>query len=265
MRKTLLILLVTISLGLLVARVLYDPSVFFASLKQKSGLRVASIPEQAVVKVEGREVGNTPFENQSLEVGEYLVEMTKDGAFWTGKVKLSAGTLAVINRELSSDPTSSAGEVLTLEKGKGVTIVSIPSQAEVEIDGKYFGKTPTSPEIESGDHTFVISHQGYLKRSIRANLPKDYRLTLTVDLALSEPEISLATSSATPATPIVIVKDTPTGFLRVRERGSLLSRELARVKPGDELVLLEEGVSWVRVRLPNGAEGHVSSQYVEKK
>jgi len=118
------------------------------------------------------------------------------------------------------------------------------------------------------EHTFSINHSNYLKRNIRAYLPAGYNLTLSADLALSEADLTTIITPVTTQTPTVVVKDTVSpnpGFLRVRDKASTAGKEIARVLPGDELVLLEELASWDRVRLANGTEGYVSKTYVEKK
>lgn len=264
MKKIIIWILVLISALFLVVRFAANPAVVFLGIKEKSGIRILSLPENAIVKIDNKEVGKTPYENDDLVNQDYELRIEKEGAFWQGKVRLAPGTLTVVNRELSKDGTSSAGEILTLEKGKGATFISNPSDAQIEIDGKYYGKTPLSVDIPTGEHTFALSRNNYLKRSIRANLPGDYNLVITVDLALSEVDLATPSTPATTTTPMVTVKETPTGFLRVRDKGSLLGKEIAKVKPGDELILLEEG-SWDRVRLSDGTEGFVSSAYVDKK
>jgi len=52
---------------------------------------------------------------------------------------------------------------------------------------------------------------------------------------------------------------------RANFRWLLNGKEIAQVKPGDTLILLEEQGVWFRIRLPDGTEGFVSSSYVEKK
>ena len=86
-----------------------------------------------------------------------------------------------------------------------------------------------------------------------------------MDLALSEADLTTVAAPVITQTPQVIVKETPTGFLRVRDKASLSGKEIAQVKPGDSLILLEELTGWDRVRLSDGTEGFVSSTYVEKK
>ena len=264
-KKTIIWILVLLSAVVLLIRYSSKIEDVFLGLKQKSGISVQSSPDSATVYLDGKEVGKTPFEDKNLDVKQYAVKVDKDGAIFQGNIKLIDGTMTLINRDLAKDSASSAGETLTLDKGKGITLISNPSDAEVEIDGKSVGKTPTSINLEIGEHTILVSHPNYLKRSIKATLPKDFNLTISVDLALSEADLTTISAPVITQTPEVIVKSTPTGFLRVRDQGSLLGKEIAQIKVGERLVLLEELSSWDRVRLSNGTEGFVSSSYVEKK
>lgn len=263
MKKTLFFSLFLISLLVLVVRFSNQFSALLG-VQEKAGLRVLSTP-QAQVFIGGDQMGETPYENTNLLAQEYDVKIISNDLTWQGKIKLGGGTLTIVNRELAKDTTSSAGEILTLDKGRGVTVISSPDGADIEIDGKVYGKTPTKIDTDPGEHTFNLSKGNYLKRSINASVPENYNLILNVDLALSEADLTNINTPVITQTPMVVVRSTPTGFLRVREKASTSSKEVAQVKPGDELVLLEELPSWNRVRLPDGTEGFVSVSYVEKK
>lgn len=265
MKKTLFWIFILISILVLLIRYSSNAAELFLGIKEKSGISVLSTPNEATVFLDGNEIGKTPFEDRNLEVREYNVKLEKEEASWQGKVKLTAQTLTIVNRDLAKDQASSSGEILTLDKGRGVTVVSNPSGAEVEIDGKVFGKTPLNINITSGEHIINLSYPNYLNRSIKVTLPNNFNLTVSVDLALSDADLTTISAPVITQTPEVIVKQTPTGFLRVRDKGSLLGKEIAQVKPGDTLILLEELSGWDRVRLPDGTEGYVSSTYVEKK
>ncbi len=265
MKKVILWFLVLISFVALLLRFSDKAAEIFLGIKQSSGVSILSEPTEATVFLDEKEIGKTPFEDKNLTVGEYVIKVVKNKASWQGRVKLTPGTVTVINRELAEDQASSAGETLVLAKGRGLTVISNPSGATVEIDSKSYGLTPLTANVETGQHTILVSHTNYLNRSIRADLPDNFNLTVAVDLALSEVDLSTTTTPAITVTPEVVVKQTPTGFLRVRDKASLNGREIAQVKPGESLVFLEEASSWVRVRLPNGTEGFVSSAYVEKK
>ena len=264
MKKIIIWFLILLSVVVMLIRYSSKVGELFG-IKQKSGISILSTPQEATVFLDGEEVGKTPFENKNLAVKQYHVKIEKDKAVFQSSVKLTAGTVVVVNRDLAEKQASSSGEILTLERGRGLTIISNPTDSEVEIDSKIVGKTPLSINVDIGEHTILVSHPNYLKRSIKATLPKDFNLTVSVDLALSEADLTTISAPVITQTPEVIVKETPTGFLRVRDKASLSGKEIARVNAGDTLVLLEELEGWDRIRLPDGTEGFVSSTYVEKK
>lgn len=265
LKKIFIWILVLLSVVVLLIRYSAKFEEVLFGIKQKSGISILSTPISATIFLDGKEAGKTPFEDKNLDVRQYGVKIEKDGATFQGNVKLTAGTMTIINRDLANDPASQSGEILSLDKGRGITIISNPNNAQVEIDDKDYGKTPLSINITAGEHTILVSHPNYLKRSIKAILPKDFNLTVSVDLALSEADLTQVSAPVITQTPEVIVKSTPTGFLRVRDKPSLSGQEIAKVNIGDTLVLLEEQSGWDRVRLSNGTEGFVSSSYVEKK
>lgn len=265
MKKILLLILIFICLVILAFRFTNLSLNALLGVKEKAGIRVLSSPPGAQVLINGKVVGETPFEDSELTELSYEIKLVSERGSWQGKVRLNPGTLTVINRDLSPDSATSSGEILSLEKGHGATIVSFPSEAEVEIDAVAFGKTPTLVSIDPGEHTFVLKKTNFLPRSIKAAIPSGFNLTLSVDLALSEADLTTVSTPAITETPKLVVKNTPTGFLRVRDKPSLAGKEIAQVKPGAELVLLEELQGWDRVRLEDGKEGYVSVSYVEKK
>lgn len=264
MKKILIWMLVLLSLVVLLVR--YSSSIEKAllNIKPKGGMSVLSTPAQATVFIDGQEVGKTPFEDRNLDVRKYTVKLETSEASWQGIVKLTPQTMLIINRDLAKDQASSSGEILTLDRGRGVTIISNPPAAEVEIDGNVYGKTPISINLSSGEHIMLVSHPNYLKRSIKAILPENFNLTVSVDLSLSEADLTTVSAPVITQTAEVIVKQTPTGFLRVRDQGSLSGKEIGKVNVGDKLILLEELGGWDRVRLSDGTEGFVSSAYIEK-
>ncbi len=265
MKKILIWVLILLSIVTLLIRFSSSIEEIVFGIRAKSGISILSNPDGATILLDGKEAGKTPYENKDLEVRETLVKIEKDNMSWEGKINLVAGAVTVINRDLSKDSASSAGEVLSLKRGKGMTIISSPSDADVEVDGKSVGKTPISFDVQSGEHTLTLTHANYLRRSIRAILPKGFNLLISSDLALSEADLTSISTPVITQTPQVVVKATPTGFLRVRDKASTSGKEIAQVKPGEMLILLEEQGSWDRVRLSDGTEGFVSSSYVDKK
>lgn len=272
MRKTVVIILLFLSIIALLLRFGQEPLGKALGLKSRAGLRITT-SEPAKILIDGKEMGSSPFEDQNLTAGKFLItvklisEASPSGKIsWQGYVDLYPGTLTVLNRELANFSTAQSGELITLGQGKGVTVVSIPTDAEVIIDGKSRGRSPLSlRDISEGEHLFIINKDGYLKRNIKPTIVDGFNLTLSVDLAISEIDLTRNPTIPISATARVVVKSTPTGFLRVRSLPNADSNEVSRVKPGETLTLLEEVPNWNRVRLSDGKEGYVSSSYTEKK
>ena len=264
MKKTILLILMVISVAILSVRLTaFVIDEYFHT--GKTGIRISSIPNGADVEINDKNMGKTPFENLDLKPGEITVKLKYKDIIWQKKIEMNDGTVTMINRDLSSDMLSSAGEVLSLNKGSGVSLLSFPDGADVEINDKNMGKTPLFLDLPEGEYTFLIKHSNYLNRNIKAAIPAGFKLVLDVDLAITETDLTNIPVPVTTQTAKVVVKSTPTGFLRVRDKPSLLGKEVSQVKPGDELILLEELSGWDRVRLISGGEGYISSSYVEKK
>ena len=268
MRKLILAVLVLIALLFIFLRFLYKPLSDNLGLQIHSGLLVEA-DKTAKVYLNGNEVGTTPYRDPNLSAGDIKVKIqdASSSASWEGNVKLTGGTLTVVNRDIATSSAESSGEIISLDKGKGISIASNPLGANVTVDGQNRGQTPLFlPDLPAGEHQFLFSKENYLKRSIRAVVTDGYTLILSVDLA----QLELVLPQNTPA-PLtngqdLVVKNTPTGFLRVRSTASTDGDEVARVSPGDTLTLEEEtNDAWWKVKTKDGKEGYVSTQYVSKK
>src|SRR5579884_1666685 len=265
MRRVIVLLLVFLSVVVLVVRF----GSFFVSKylvgQTRSGVRIDA-SSVADVTIDNVSAGKTPVEKEDLTAGDHLVKLQSTDGSWQGYVKLNSGTLTVVNRDLAQTAASSSGEIITLEKGSGATVVSTPDGSDVEVDGKSVGKTPLSiPGLSPGEHNFSVSHPNYLKRSIKATATDGYNLTLSVDLALSEADLTQIETTPIQSTTEVVVQQTPTGFLNIRSQASETAQIVGKAKPGDTLTLLEELPSWDRIRTSDGTEGYVFSSYVQKK
>lgn len=265
--KWIFIILVIFSIFSLIVRFAKEPFFKVLGVETRAGIKITSTPD-AQVFINDNQVGITPFNDENLKEGDFKVKLIKDNLSWEGNVKLTNGTITVLTRELGKDLSSSSGEVLTLYPGKGLVIVSNPPGAKVVLDDKEVGQTPvTLIDVSTGEHSIVLSRQGFITRSIRASLPEKLQLVINSDLAINEADIQSPIIPTIQALPKVNILQTPTGFLRVREKPNVSSVEIGRVNPGDTLDLIEEDKStgWLKIRLLNGKEGYVSSSYVQKK
>lgn len=266
MRKVIFTISLFLILTIIFLQYGYKPLADKLGLKSKAGIWMET-NRSAQVLIDGQVVGQTPYKNIDLKEGQYQIELkdASSSADWKSMVKLNGGTLTVVNRDLDSDLSKQAGEVIALERGSGATITSNPGGAKVYVDGEEKGQTPLFiPIIAVGDHLFLFSKENFLKRTVRASITGGFGISIAVDLASQEDE---ALPIPLPLSTVVKLKvlPTPTGFLRVRADSSTTAPEISRVLPGDELILEEETNSfWDKIKTTDGKEGYVSTQYVQK-
>ncbi len=267
-----------------------------------AALQISSTPS-ATVFLDGNSMGITPFFNDKLEPGEHTVRLVPEATTdqlvpWEGKVNLAPNILTVINRTFGSSEDESSGETLSLEKigqkdSSSLEVISVPDQAVVKVDGEPKGFAPVLIEdLSAGDYQVTVSAPGYEEKTISAHTVTGYKLTVTVQLAKEKEEEEEATPSAeieeeeekeeegeaeatpTPKTgatptasvdkPYVRIKDTPTGWLRVRLGPSTSATEAAKVNPGETYPYLDETENgWHKIEYEEGEEGWVSGTYSE--
>jgi len=251
-------------------------------------LKVNSSPSASVF-IDNVAIGKTPFEDK-YKIGEYLLKLIPEGtatetASWQGKVKVFKNTLTVVDLELGSSDVTSAGEVLTATKmtkapknsNYGEILVETePQGALVYLDNDEKGvASAILSDVMKGDHELSVFMPGFFRRTQKINVNAGYQLIAKFKLAIDPsqmPKITQmaeekkATESATAASEnSIVIKDTPTGWLRVREEPSIDASESARVNPGDKFDVIDEKDGWYKIKYDGKNEGWVSGEYVEKQ
>ncbi len=255
-------------------------------------LRVESSVATGVF-LDNKHLGRTPL-REKVQSGEYTVKLVPESpiaqlASWQGKVSVGPSLLTYVNASLSESEFTSAIDLLWLEKIAGkrpeLSVVTNPDGATVLIDDVTKGVTPLSlQDISAGDHSVTVTSPGFLSRTIKVKLSPGYRLIASFKLALGG-GVPEATTAATltptttppaggsgktkipvpePAKPYVTIKETPTGFLRVRIEPSTSATEAARVKPGEKYSLVNEKSGWYQIMYDEKSTGWISGQYAEK-
>ncbi len=245
-----------------------------------AGLKVISSPNASIF-LNDKLLGKTPYDDKYAS-GEYILKLIPEGISdqtisWQGKINLNPSLLTYVNRELGTSELTSAGEILVLEKisqsQTQLGIVSQPDGATVLVDGQEKGSTPLSPiEITAGEHEVAVSSPGFSGRTVRILAVTGFKLSANIQLALAPGQEIPATASATTiqtkdkemARPYVLIKDTPTGFLRVRVASSLSATEAAQVKPGEKYPFVDQKEGWFQITYETGNNGWVSSSYAQK-
>jgi uncharacterized protein YgiM (DUF1202 family) len=268
---------------------------FLNSRGPKQGeLRVESIPVASVF-LDNRNIGKTPYK-EKVNVGEYTLKLVPESAttqltIWQGKVSIGQNLLTYVNASLSESELTTAVDLVWLEKITSklseLSVTTNPDGATVLVDDVVKGVTPLSlQDITPGDHAVSITSVGFITRTLKIKTTPGYRLIASLKLALSPGGTSEAASptaalSPTPSSkpsavataaaekteppkPYIRIKDTPTGFLRVRMEPSTSATEAARVNPGDMFTILESENGWYEISYDGTSNGWVSGQYAER-
>lgn len=245
----------------------------------KGALQVTSQPNSKVY-LDGKLLGTTPLckcdAKDMIDQGSYTVKLVAtEGNFppFEQKIPISPKVLTVVDRTFA-DNGGSSGSVISLSKlsdknNIGISIISFPDKANVFLDGNQAGVSPFAiGNVTESDHELKLTKSGYADKTVRIRTVKGYQLETIVFLAANPQE---ASSSATPSASIVpsltkiLILDTPTGFLRVRDAPSLGGNQVGQVLPGEKYDLLDEQTGWFKIKLKDGTLGWVNSQYAQKQ
>lgn len=249
---------------------------FFSRIANVGGLKVSSNPKSSIF-LNDKLLGKTPYDDK-YPAGEYILKLIPEdssttAASWQKKINISPSLLTYVNRELGASELSSAGDILFLEKipdkEAQVAIFSTPDAATVVLDGQEKGVSPlVLRDVVAGEHDVAVSSPGFSSRTVRIQAVTGYKLTVEYQLAIlaENNATSSATTkdSTTPGKPYVVIKDTPTGFLRVRSGPATTATETAQIKPGDKYSLLGEESGWYKISFDDGKDGWISSRYADK-
>ena len=209
-----------------------------AALQQLIGsINIKSEPSQAIVIVDGKEVGNAPANVTDLTPGKYLVEVKMDGyETWSKNVEIEMG----MDVNLTT--------TLKLKTGS-FTIISVPVDATAYIDGKKSGKTPgTITDLRPGTHLVKVIMEGYEEWSESVDIRGDKKNTLTAQLLPITGSINVNSNPSEAAiyldgenvgtTPDILKSvDIGTHEIEVKMEGFEVWKKTLNIKKGKEFTL----------------------------
>jgi hypothetical protein len=247
---------------------------------KKSGLEVMSFPI-AKVYINNKEVGSTPYKNMDLKPGENTVKLVAGGKDWERKIDLQNNVNTIVDWQFGDTSDEDNGYILYLEKTGDKTasllVNTNPDKTTITVDGQIKGIAPVKiSDIGEGDKQLSISFPGYKDVNVFMKAISGYQLVVDAKLALEKANVDQiinnaneATSSgglslSTATTNKITIKDTETGWLRVRDTNSNSGKEITKVKPGESYPLLEEQNDWFKIDLGNSKSGWISATYAEK-
>jgi hypothetical protein len=248
---------------------------------KRSGVEIISYPS-ALVYIDGKEMGSTPYKNNSLKPGQIDVKLVSGSMEWQRKIHLENSANTVVNWEFGQNGKDGDGYVLYLEQTgdqnkAGFMVNSIPDKAAIEVDGEIKALSPTKIEdLGEGDKQIKVSFPSYKNVIVFVKAMKGYQLILEAELAKEPIVLSEPTGTGTTESPIesslkptgtqvwLTIKETGTGWLRVRDSASGEGVEVRKVNTGEKYKYLESNDGWYKIDLGNGSTGWVSAKYVDK-
>jgi len=247
--------------------VLFSALLLGACGVEKSGVEIVSSPI-AKVYLNGKESGMTPYKNNSLVPGKITIKLEDEGNSWEREIKLENNVTTVINWKLSKD--NSSGYILSMEKSgesDGLLINSIPGGAMIFVDGELKAISPNKIEnLGEGDKKISLSYPGFKSVNLIVKMVKNYQIVIDAKLEKEEKIKISEVPSPTPLkqiVPMVKIKETETGWLRVRSNASGSGAEVGRVKPGESYELLSQNNDWYQIKFDDKS-GWISVKYAEK-
>lgn len=243
--------------------------------EKPGALQVSSLPA-AKVYLTDRQIGSTPFMDDKITPGEYTLKIVPEGNLkektWQGKIKITSETMTAITVQFLENGQTEA-EILSLEPIEEdkpqLLIMTTPDEAKINLNGENKGNTPLIiKDLTKGDINIVASKTGYNSKTVSAKTENKYRLSVTLELSsksIGEKKTTENKKSADIVPKITVkVKETPTGWLRVREEPSIDATEAAKINTGETFPFLVEEGDWTKIEYEKGKNGWVSSQYVDK-
>lgn len=250
---------------------------------EKGALQITSIPKSNVY-LDGELIGQTPLckceLSDMIKVGEYslkLIPLSPGLLPFEEKIVISKSILTVVDRTFGKDLSSSGSKIsltpLENQKEIELLVMSLPEKADVFLDSAKVGETPLIlKDITESNHTLTLTKSGYEEKTVRINTVLGYKLLTTVFLALDLDSNKVsekvkaedneeASKGASLKLKQVVISDTPTGFLRVRENASLDGLEIDRVFSGEKYDLISDENGWYEIKTKTGKQGFISSQY----
>lgn len=254
---------------------------FLNQNKGKGALQVTSVP-QAKVYLNDRLLGQTPLCECDLKdmitSGDYTIKLVPTQGNlqpFEQRITILAKVLTVVDRTFGPQGLGS-GSIISLtpisdKKDAQISTISFPNTTEVFLDNNLEGQTPLLlKNITESDHELKLIREGYKDKIIRIRTVLGYKLESLIFLGIDP---NVATASATqissPSAAVltvakILILQTPTGFLRVRDQASLGGAEIGQAKPGETYTLLDEQSGWYKIKF-NEKIGWISSQYAQKQ
>jgi len=143
----------------------------FALPSGPGSIDITSTPSGASIYLDGSNKGVTPKTISGVSAGSHTIKITKSGyEDYNKKVTVTAGETASISVDLVKQTGS-------------IYVTSIPSGADIYLDGSNKGTTPkTISKVSAGSHTIKVTAGGYEDYLKRVTVTAGETASVSVDL-----------------------------------------------------------------------------------
>ena len=148
-------------------------NILTAVLKEMTGsISIKSNHSEAIIYLDGEEVGKTPDTIKSVAIGTHEVEVKMEGyAGWKKTVNIKKGKEITLKAVLQSITGT-------------ISLASEPTEAIILLDGEIVGKTSKiMTGIKTGIHEVEVQQDGYVswKNTIKIKAGREYAFTATLE------------------------------------------------------------------------------------
>ncbi len=240
-----------------------------AVLQLRSGaFNINSVPPDATILIDGKEVGTTPSVLTDISLGRHDVEVRMDGfEDWSESVVVESGKDVTLKAVLES-------------RSGSFTINSKPSGAMILIDDKQIDTTPlTITDPNPGKHTVEVKMDGYETWSESVNIVPGEAIKLTAALQIKAGTVSIFSEPSDAVifidgkevgtTPAIITDPSPgTHTIEVKMDGFKSWTESVDIESGKEFTItadLQMNAGSINVNsIPPEAMVHIDNKEVGK-
>lgn len=165
------------------------------------GIIVSSEYVKVHVKLDGKELGISPYNGQNIPTGQHRLQVEavdNMNAFWAATeipVVITKGNTTVISiNPAPAEPMVNYTMVTPLSRSTAtdpsLVVKTIPAQAEVLIDDISKGIAPVVlTDLEEGTHKVTVQAQGYKPTTIEVSLSSEK--TVTVEVRLYQYQVNM--------------------------------------------------------------------------
>jgi serine/threonine-protein kinase len=155
---------------------------------REGDLRIESVPAGAEVFLDGKPRGVTPFELK-IPPGEHMVALKlQDHEDWQQRVRIEEGKVSPIRASL-----------MPIARQSTLAVSSVPSKAEVYVDGVRKGKTPLKLQLPMDTYKVQVKLNSYQDWETRVEMRESREYSLKATLIREPAKQRASTDSREPA------------------------------------------------------------------